>query len=52
MIQPQQVLKTLHLIPLEQKRQIHLAIHVKESLEGHTTETISMYHVQEPTIAK
>ena len=43
-------LKTLQLLPLEQKRQIHLAVHVKKALEGHTTENIStMYKNQQNT---
>ena len=37
-------LKELELIPLQQKREIHLAVHVKKALSGNSTENIhSLY---------
>ena len=42
-----EALKKLELIPLYQKRQIHLAVHVKKSLEGHTSDNIkNLYQSQ------
>ena len=40
-------LKTLELIPLEQKRQIHLAVHVKKTLVGNTTENIQKMYLNQ-----
>ena len=37
-------LKTLELIPLEQKREIHLAVHVKKALECQTTDNINLMY--------
>ena len=39
-----EALKTLELIPLQQKREIHLAVHVKKALEGQTTDNINMMY--------
>ena len=42
-----EALKKLELIPLDQKREIHLAVHVKKSLEGHTSDNIkNLYQSQ------
>ena len=40
-------LKTLELIPLQQKREIHLAVHVKKALVGNSTENIQNLYLNQ-----